>query len=216
MPEWSRRRALQALATGAVAGLAGCGAPSSEFGGNAGRPAVAVRGGEQVSDYEVVRARRSDEKPIVTATPNEEAEPDDERDGPRYDHDHVTDAESASGYAFDPPTGGPDVGAFLRETDYETQSVFLSIVGVHPCRRRRLVRVARETNGLDIEFCTTTKPADVACAPEGREATVTAVRLPFPGDGFSGYSVGGSSSCEHEGPSFDPPETASSEERDGQ
>ena len=58
------------------------------------------------------------------------------------------------------------------------------------------MRVAREEDGVEADFCRELRPADAACGAEDRVAVGVAIRLPFAGDEFSSLGSGWSSDCD--------------------
>jgi hypothetical protein len=198
MQSWSRRHALQALSTGAVAALAGCsGSGSSSSTRTAGRCGTPVEG------YDERHVRRDADRPLVAIQRENE-------DDPRPDgrvHEYLTSAEDTDAVSFDLPDGADDFRTFVTETDFESASVMLVDRQVAACSDLEVVGVYRdEDDGLDVQFCSAEKPADAACASGDRDRVAVAIRLPFTGEGLTGFGYGWSSSCRTRPRPFDPPE----------
>jgi hypothetical protein len=186
MPDWSRRRALQAVATTGAFALAGCSGESSRS------RSVPRERGEPVptADLEVRFVRDTDGESLfgvdrgsdsIAAEDTETRRPED----PRPQRTYLTDAD------------GRDRVTFREGTDLDSRSLFLLQRPLGECYEARLVGVYRETDGVDVDLCQALRPADVECSADTRDTIGVAVRLPFAGDSFSGYGTGWSSDCAH-------------------
>lgn len=187
MPDWSRRRALHALATGATAALSGCN------GTNRSTPAPRRSGQTPITEYSALRVRDPEADPIFWS-----AEDDEERRlrSRRY----VTEREEISELTFAP--GSEDasrLNAFVTSTEFDRQSVALYAEEIPECQQLELLSAAREEDGYHTSFCYKPRPADVACEAEAMDTVAIGIRLPFPGDEFSGGGTSWSASC-HERP----------------
>ncbi|WP_226022113.1 hypothetical protein [Halomicrobium salinisoli] len=194
---WSRRRALSALAGGLAASVAGCAGS-----GDDGPPSPDARDRQRtVEDYELERVRSTDAAVLFTQadelpTP---VESDDRRSGrPAGTHEHVY---VVSGDDLDDLTFG-DVpeAARLREfaaaTDFESASVYLFSTPVSACHEIRVQSIALRADGdPDGDFCRATLPADVECGTDDFDTVGLAIRLPVAQESVSGHSAGTSSSC---------------------
>jgi hypothetical protein len=193
MPDWSRRHALQAVATTATLGLAGCSSETSRS------RSVPPDRGDRVTDYEARFVRNTDGEPVVTV--GEPGDEDENEDEPRIrlsEMHHLTDEAELDDIQFRDVTGAADLESFVAATDYESASVYLLQRQVGECYEPRLVGVFREDDGVDAEFCRELRPADVECDAEAHDVFTVAIRLAFPGDDFNSVGSGSSSSCDHE------------------
>ncbi|MFC5367498.1 hypothetical protein [Salinirubrum litoreum] len=197
MQSWSRRHALQALSTGALAALAGCSGSSS--GGSSNNR---VPRGTPVKEYDERRVRRDADRPLVTVT----AESDDTLQNDNGVHEYLTSPDEVEGLSFDLPDGAGDFRTFVTDTDFESALVLLVERTVAACSDLEVVGVYREDDGLDVQFCSAEKPADAACASGDRDRVAVAIRLPFTGERLTGFGYGWSSSCHTRPRPFDPPE----------
>lgn len=187
MTEWSRRRALHAVATTGLVTLAGCGEAATG-------PHDPPEPRERVTDVETLLARNEGGDPlIVTAGEGGETNPDDRNVSLM---EHLTDGESLDEYRFPADAGGAEVESFVTATGFASESVYLLQRHIGACYVPRLVSVYREDDGVDANFCRALRPADVACDAETRHVFAVAIRLPFPGDGFSSVGSGSGSGCE--------------------
>lgn len=199
MQSWSRRHALQALTTGALAALAGCSGSGS--GGSSSNRAVR---GTPVEGYDERRVRRDADRPLVVVT----AESDDRLQDDNGVYEYLTSSDDADAVTFDLPDSAGDFRQFVTETDFESASVILVERRVAACDRLELLGVSREGDGgLDVQFCSAEKPADAACTAGDRDRVAVAIRLPFAGEGVNGVGYGWSSSCHTRPRPFDPPES---------
>lgn len=188
MSDWSRRRALQVVASTAVAALAGCNARTSD---SDSLPSV---GSENVvTDYEVRRARNAAGDPVFGPADAEEETGTPRRVGAMG---HLTDASDLDEWAFAGTDEASALRSFVVATDFETRSVLLYQREVPACHDVRLVSVTRESDSVHADLCRTRKPADVACDRDDVDVTAIAIRLPFAGDSFDGYGSGTSTSCD--------------------
>jgi hypothetical protein len=188
MPDWSRRRALQAVATAGALALAGCSGESSSS------RSVPPDRGEPVppDDYEVRFVRDPEGEPLFEVEDGNDQPPEGGR-GIEY----LTDAGDREELTFRPTESAADLRAFVEATDLESRSIFLLQRPIGECYEARLVGVYREDDSVDVDFCQALRPADAECSADERDTVGAAVRLPFAGDSFAGYGSGWSGSCEH-------------------
>lgn len=202
MADWSRRHALQAVATAGALALAGC---SSETSRSRSLPPDR----EPVTDYEATLVRNTDGEPVFVdpedesgdeSSDDEEGTGEETGDVPRAYSTvmHLTGDEELDRLQFRDVQGASELTSFLRATDLESESVYLLQRAIGECYEPRLVGVAREDNGVDADFCRELRPADVDCDADAHDVIAIAIRLPFPGEEFSGLGTGWGSSCDHE------------------
>ena len=192
MPDWSRRRALQAVATVGALTLAGCSGESS-----VSREVPRDRGDPVPPDeFEVTFVRDTDGEPLFTVGR-------DDRDGdgrtPEVEQgtEYLTDDDEREDLTFRSTEPAADLRAFVEGVDLDSRSVYLLQRLVGECYEVRLVGVYRETDGVDADFCGALRPADVECSADERDTVGVAISLPFEGDSFGGYGTGWSSGCGH-------------------
>ncbi|MFB6068364.1 MAG: hypothetical protein ABEJ90_00370 [Halobacterium sp.] len=192
MPEWSRRRTLQAVAAAGAAALAGCNQEPART------EEPHVQYGTPVEDYTARMVRTNDDDPVVWRSDDGAEEPE-----PSF-LTYVTAKEDLSSMTFasdSAPAG--ELRSFVEATDYGTHSTFVNATPIRACFRNRLTGVRRERGGIEVSFCRTLRPADVACGRQEQHVVATAIRLPFPGDEAPGISVSVSGGClEHPQPVF--------------
>jgi hypothetical protein len=185
MPDWSRRRALQAATAAGALALAGCsgeGSSSNEIPRTRGDPVPP-------SEFEVLFVRDTDGEPLFAV--GEDGTGSDGR-GIEY----LTDEADREELTFRSTGPAAELRAFVDGADLGSRSVYLLQRPIGECYEARLVGVYRETDGVDADFCQALRPADLECSAEGRETVGVAIRLPFPGDSFSGYGAGWSGDCD--------------------
>jgi len=191
MPDWSRRRALRAVAaTGAIAltGCSGGSSSSSETPPDRGDPVPS-------SELEVLFVRDTGNEPLF------EGEGEDGNEGGRARPERRTRAEFlTSGAARDRVTfhsgsAADDLRAFVDGTDLESGSIYLIERPVSACYEARLVGVYREDDGVDVDLCQALRPAGIACSADGMDTVGVGIRLPFTGDSMSGHGWGWSGEC---------------------
>lgn len=186
MPDWSRRRALQALGTTAAVALAGCsGEESSGF----EEPSTRRRG-EPVTEYELHTVRQSSVSPLFW-----EGERSTETERRPGGHLYVSDEDDLDDVTFADSDTAAELAAFVRETDYDSESVLVQSRTIRQCYDLRLRGVWREDDGLQTSFCSSLRPADAACSRDTEETVGVGIRLPFSGEDFSSYGSRWSSDC---------------------
>lgn len=191
MPDWSRRRALHALGATAAAALAGCNAQTSDSGAFDEPPGR--QRGEPVTDYELRKVRAFDLEPLFwrgeRGTENE----------PRpAGHLFVGSEGDLEDLMFADADPAAALASFVRGTDFESESVLVHERPVRECYDIRLRGVWREEDGVQTSFCSTLRPADVACSRDAQQTVALAIRLPFPGDGLSSQGSQWSSDCDRQ------------------
>jgi len=193
MPDWSRRRALQAVAATGAFALAGCSGESSSS------SEVPPDRGDPVppSDLEVRFVRDAGGEPLFDVE-GEDGNGNEEggiRSGRRIRAEFLTSAADRDRLTFRSGSAAEDLRAFVDGSDLESGSVYLIERPVSACYEARLVGVYREDDGVDVDLCQTLRPADVACSVDGMDTVGVGVRLPFAGDSMSGHGWGWSGEC---------------------
>ncbi|MFC6939513.1 hypothetical protein ACFQE8_05970 [Salinirubellus sp. GCM10025818] len=186
MREWSRRRALQAVATTGALVLAGC---SGE--GSSPRSTPRDRG-EQVppGDLEVLFVRDTDGDPLFDVGNGSDDGPAREDGGigaRRTPSEYLWGGESRDRVTFRSTESAAELRAFVDGTDLESRSVDLVERPVNACYEARLVGVYRGDGGVAVDLCQSLQSADIACSAGGVDTVGIGVRLPFPGDGSGGH-----------------------------
>ncbi|WP_226023673.1 hypothetical protein [Halomicrobium salinisoli] len=190
----SRRAILAGVSAGFATAFAGCsGSETHES---------SPDGGTLVTDHTVAMARStSDQPPIVGSreTTGNAGNADEPSPTPEPLSLHAVESESdAEALAFaEDATNVAAVRRLVAETAYASESVLLYQTRVGECHRLQLNYVARDGDDgdPDVEFCQVIRDAEVDCEREARDYVAAAVRLPFPGEEYSGFSGGGGGSC---------------------
>lgn len=176
MADWSRRRALQAVAgTGAVA-LAGC------RGTTTGTRELPRAPREHITDIEAIKARNTDGRPLIRTGDTETAQDDVDLRQQVSAVYHLTDDADLEQLRFQAGADTRELRAFLTTTDFASRSVYLHQRPVAECYITRLVGVFRRGGDIEAQFCQVLRPADVACDSDAQDVIAVAIRLPFPGD----------------------------------
>jgi hypothetical protein len=197
MPDWSRRRALHAIASAGTLALAGCSAEHSSE-----QESHIHSRGERVTDYEYRQVRSPAVRPLVSEPERDdggdESESTETPDATQRLglYGHVTSSDELAEYSFARDvSAGERLARFCGATDFETQSLFVHQHVVGACYTHELVDVRRKEDSVRVDFCRSLRPADVACEADDDDVVGSVVRLPFPGDRFNGFGVGHSGSC---------------------
>lgn len=187
MPQWSRRRALRAVAaTATTAVLAGCNDSTERRDTDQRRDR-----GDPVTDYETttVRADR-------VFAPFWLEEYDDEADRPSQPVGDalVTEPPSEGSVSFDPDAdAAASLRSFVEDTDFERESVILWSTTLRGCATLRLTGVLRRADEVELSLCRQGRPADVACERDEEHTFGMGIRLPFAGEDVhvGGWSMAG-------------------------
>lgn len=187
MPDWSRRQTLSSLAGGLAVALAGCRGEASDESVSGD---VQRRGDEEqrVEEYELERVRNTDGATLFSRS--QELRSD--RPG---GYDHLTSREDLEEYTFGDVPEARALREFSAATDFESESVYLYARQVEACYNLRLQRVEVDDGSPSAHFCRDLRPVDEECEADVHHTAGYAIRLPFPGDRYSGKGAGMSSSC---------------------
>jgi len=185
MPDWSRRRALQAVGTVTAVALAGC-----TGGGDTADPPTR-RHGDPVTDYDLLQVRDPDATQLFWRGDRETA---DGRVGGGYEY---VDSESTlDGLSFASDSdAAADLSAFAFATDFDERSVLLLARQVAECYEAEFRGVWRDDDGLETAFCQQLRPADESCSREGEDAFGVALRVPFADAEFTSFGSHWSGDC---------------------
>jgi hypothetical protein len=148
-------------------------------------------------DYESLTVRASSERPFVSyRIETEESDDDPNPDDESYTKELLTTAADAERVTFGRSADDvDDARAFLADTDFERDVVFLHEQPVSNCRELAVNYVSTTADSFDVEFCTPLRPADVDCSVDRRDVVAALVRFPLRTDTVSSYSVGGGRDC---------------------
>ncbi len=91
-----------------------------------------------------------------------------------------------------------DLESFASATDFESWSVLLQAREVRECTELRLRGVFRDGDGLETDWCSSLRPADVECDRDRMDTVAVAVRVPFSLADASGYGSSWSSGCDRD------------------
>lgn len=192
-PSPSRRTFLTGVSTCLATGLAGCSASET----NESPPTD----GTLVTDYTVVKARAPEAwSPIVTRseTSDSAGDTDEASSTPEPVSIHSVERESDASAieVSDDATNAAAVRRLVAETTYTSESVLIYQTRIRECYRLEVNYVGRDADDTpDVDFCQVIRDADTACERGALDQVAAFVRLPFPGDEYSGFSAGGGGSC---------------------
>ena len=195
MSDWSRRRALQAVAGAGALALAGCSgeaSSSNEIPRDRGEPVPP-------SDLEVRFVRDTDGGSLFeveSEVDDGEATEDGGVRGRPTRSEYLRGAESRDRVTFRSTAAAEELRAFVDGADLESGSVYLLERPVSACYEARLAGVYREDDGVDADLCQSLRPADLACSADGMDTVGVGIGLPFPGDGLSGHGWSWSGGCD--------------------
>ncbi|MCD2201598.1 hypothetical protein LPA44_17180 [Halobacterium sp. KA-4] len=187
----SRRALLTGISAGLATALAGCSASESHQ--------SPPEDGTLVTDYITAKTRSSTEQPpIVAPRDDEEAAADETSTTAEPLSLHVIESEEdAAALEFaDDATDVAAVRRLVAETAYASESVLVYQTRISECHRLKLNYVTKDSDGQpSVEFCQVVRDATVECERDARDHVAAFVRLPFPADEYSGYSVSGGGGC---------------------
>ena len=180
MTRWSRRRTLHCCA-GLFAVAAGCADVSPDDSGPTTTPVAGV------DDYETYSLRSDD--PIV-------AETDDGGDDRGSVSALLRSPDDEAVRFVTEPDGTDDARAFVADTRFDDESLFVVQTAVGECYRHEVAAVRRSDDSLSVHFCEAVRDADVACDEGERQFQATFVRLPFAVEtDRAGYSIAVGGNC---------------------
>ncbi|WP_459193743.1 hypothetical protein [Halosimplex sp. J119] len=196
MPDLTRRRALLAVASGAVT-LAGCSDREA-------RPTIEwERQNRRIEDLEVRTARSEDSAVLFAQGEQLPTVTDDRRR--RYAQSGravLVSDDDVAGLTFGDGPEAERLRSFVTETDFDASSVYLLAMSIGACYEIRLQSVTVEWDDADTDdlhphadFCEAYRPADVECSADERHTVGFAIRLPVAAERSSGSGRGMSSSC---------------------
>jgi len=188
----SRRALLAGLGASVATALAGCSASESHQ--------SPPEDGTLVTDYVTAKTRRPTNQPPVVAPREDDAAAGDETSTTAEPLSlHVIDSQDGAA-ALEFAADGSDVAAVRRlvaETAYASESVLVYQTRIPECYELQLNYVTRDGDGQpSVEFCQVVRDATVECERDASDHVAAFVRLPFPADEYSGYSVGGGGGCD--------------------
>lgn len=205
MPSITRREALVAATTG-FALLAGCtGSDRSSRREPSPRP--------EPIEYEATRVRDETGGPLFSRA--DRTTDTSQGRTPRRTAEYLTTRSELDALEFPATAAASRLRAFTSETDFGDASVFLHSFGVSECREIHLQQVALDSDGdPQVDFCRSTRPADVSCSTETTHSLGFAIRLPVDGEDSSGFGTGMSSRCDEPSrpPRFDVTVTSGGED----
>jgi hypothetical protein len=199
------RRHLLHLAAATVAGLAGC----SQFTSGSGQSsssATQTHGatdppGTVLTDPPMVVLRSESDRPsIQLSSENEPTDtPPGDRQARRNSHGVIDSATQSQRLSLADGVDQESVSAFMRATNFDTETVFLESVSVEECYRLQLCRIGWQASEIRTDYTRILRPYDEACAVDTTVYESRLVRLPTPldGDAVRSFqtSVTGSGRC---------------------
>ena len=168
----TRRALLGSAALGVVGALAGCSGESDPQAESA-RPQT--RGTEM--DPTVVKPRNPSGESVLL----DGSEANDDNEPARIGRELVTSADRAGELLVAEAVSDADrerVRSFLDETDYETETVYVSPAGVESCERLDIESVSWQPGRVEYEYCSELRPPDESCEADERVALALLFRLP--------------------------------------
>jgi len=198
MPDWTRRRALSAVATG-FAALAGCAGSEDEL------VTIDYRGYRRpLENYELERVR-NDEGAVLFAREAVLSATEERERGARGGHHVVVTEDRFDRIAFGDADEAQQLRSFAAETDFTESTLYLLAETIDACHDLRLQSVTIEWDGSDdiephAQFCQSVRPADVACSSETTHTVGFAIRLPVAAEQSTGSGRGWSQTCRPRSP----------------
>ncbi|WP_049980192.1 hypothetical protein [Halolamina rubra] len=192
----SRRALLAGVGAGIATGLAGC------SGSETSTSEYPPDEDSLVTDYTAAIARSSTDRPPITHRPTEadgDGDNDDASSTPNPVSNSVLESEDdASELVFAEHATNVDAARRLvAETAYDSESVFVYQRPIGECYELEVNYVTRDADGdPSVQLCRVIRDAEVDCERNARDHVAVAVRLPFPADEYSGFSIGSGGSCD--------------------
>lgn len=186
MPSLSRRQVLAGTSS-ALALIAGCA-------GSETRRREVSRAKAEPVEYEFVKARSASELQLFWTGDRPETTENEDRH--RIGRDYLATETDVEAVEFVDTEGGARLRAFVSETDFETESIYLYSTGVSECREIHLQQATVAEDGdPHLDFCQSVRPADLECSEEVTHTVAYAVRFPTDGRDVTGSGSGMSRRC---------------------
>lgn len=199
MPPITRRRALQG-AVGVLAGLAGC---QGEGSSNESPSPTARRGHANVeTDPDQYSLRSPQDGPLLWfARPGGDSPTPPDRDSASR-RGLVASEETAATLSIADGVDAPDARAFVDETDFDSETLYLEHRTVGECYRLELCYVTWDETDIDTRYGRFLRDHDAACEADASvtEARLTRVPAALDPEQISSYGSGVSSGGCHPPP----------------
>lgn len=193
----TRRRALHG-AVALLTGFAGCSGSASSS-GHIGSPTATVppesTRATQLPEHYIFRGTTSE--PVVRTPSDDSNDETAERSEDRWRHRLVASTETAESLTLPDVDGSKRARAFLRETDFQTETIYVEERVVGECWRVGLCGVQWESDRIETSYSRRLRPADVACSADKEVSVAMLIRIPerLDPDEVSRFSSG-SGRCE--------------------
>jgi hypothetical protein len=136
--------------------------------------------GRRLTDPEQYTLRGPVEKQVVQ-TPNDESDAEDvQREKRRWRSELVASRDAANALTFGDVDGVDGARAFLDETDFRAETIYLEQVTVGECWDTKLCYVTWGPDRIETDYSRTLRPVDAACSADGEDVVVSLVRIPEP------------------------------------
>ncbi|NUB92066.1 hypothetical protein HT576_13675 [Haloterrigena sp. SYSU A121-1] len=180
----SRRRLLAASGGCLSAAFAGC-VGFSEGESVSGHSSSEGGTLESTHEYESLSIRSTDDTPVAYSS-EDAAEDAEEKRAPRYLADFfVTDEDDAAALWFTGAAADDDVDAaraFVEETDFDGESIYVDQRSIDDCYRRRLLSVRAADGEFRTDYCRALKAPMEPCEADRSVTEAVFVRVHRPYD----------------------------------
>lgn len=133
--------------------------------------------GRRLTDPEQYTLRGPVEKQVVQ-TPSDENEDDDRADERRWRSELVASRDAADSLTFGDVDGVDGARAFLDETDFQNEMIYLEQRIVEECWDTELCYVTWGPDKIETDYSRTLRPVDAACSADQEDIVVSLVRIP--------------------------------------
>lgn len=169
----SRRRLLRSAAALVGAGaVAGCGG-TAESSGTAVAEVGADPPDDAVTDPESVVLRGPSDEPVLREVGDDESEPGVDE----WRHNLVADAETAASLSVADVDGAAEARRFLKETDFDAETVYVERHVVGECYDQRLCWIRWTDERIETSYARVLRDADVSCSADVRVGVTHLIRL---------------------------------------
>ncbi|EJN57114.1 hypothetical protein HSB1_45000 [Halogranum salarium B-1] len=134
--------------------------------------------GRRLTDPEQYTLRGPVEKQVVQTPSDDDETEDDRADERRWRSELVTSRDAADSLTFGDVDGVDGARAFLDETDFRQETVYIEQRIVEECWDTELCYVTWGPEKIETDYSRTLRPVDAACSTDQEDIVVSLVRIP--------------------------------------
>jgi hypothetical protein len=174
----TRRHALHG-AVALLAGLTGCSGSASMSGSSTSTAAAPGHPGDSETSPDHYMLRGATTEPLVrTSTGETDGTNDDRPEERRWRHQLVASADAANSLTVADVDGAAGARAFLDDTNFETETIYVEERAIGECWQLELCHVQWGSERVETDYGRRLRPVDAACSADEKVAVATFIRIP--------------------------------------